>query len=84
MAFVHVKTGDEKVTIELPQVSTEAAGMIYPQFESISDFIIIQNHVFSKMAIDHLHIEGHPDEEQEIEKLKEEDGNEKQEENYML
>lgn len=84
MAFVHVKTGDEKVTIELPQVSTEAAGMIYPQLDSVTDFIIIQNHVFSKMAIDHLHIEGHPDEAQEIEKLKGEDGNAKKEENYML
>lgn len=83
MAFVHVKTGDEKVTIELPQVSTEAAGMIYPQLESISDFIVIQNHVFSKMAIDHLHIEGHPDEQEQIEQLKEEDKDEK-EPNYML
>lgn len=83
MAFVHVKTGDEKVTIELPQVSTEAAGTIYPQLESISDFIVIQNHVFSKMAIDHLHIEGHPDEQEQIEQLKEEDKDEK-EPNYML
>lgn len=56
MAFVKVKTSTG-TEIEVPDTSIEAAGMIYPQFESISDFIIIQNHIFSKMAIDHLHIE---------------------------
>lgn len=86
MAFVKVKTNTGTTEIEVPDTSIEAAGMIYPQFESISDFIIIQNHVFSKMAIDHLHIEAHPDEQEQIEKAKEADGNgtDEKETNYML
>lgn len=83
MAIVHVRSGDETTQIELPHNSIEAANSVYPQLDGISDFIIIQNHVFSKMAIDHLHIEAHPDEQEQIEQAKEADGNEK-ETNYML
>ncbi|MBY8908202.1 hypothetical protein K6L05_00190 [Salinicoccus roseus] len=84
MAYIHVKTDDSLHNIESAMSAAEMQQDIGFQLDRTSDFIFIENHVFSKMAIEHIKVVPHEDEQGET-KQTQQGGNDnaKKEPDYM-
>lgn len=83
MAIVNVTTDETKTRIEVPAVSSEVMHELDAQVNNNSEFIILMNHVFSKMSINHIEVIPHDDEKAQIEEMKKGDQNDGKEPVYM-